>query len=164
MCADKTLFQCVKRQLIPFRGYTLTELVIILGLLGILGMLGGVWFKMQIPSFELNGAVRQLRSDFLKARMKAVQEGNKYHITFVDSHQYRILDDDNNNGIPDGSEKVVSRNLHSDFHGLTLQSTNNQIFHPRGTASNLATVTLSNSSGTKKVKVSITGRVTVAAS
>lgn len=127
-------------------------------------MMGGVWFKTQIPFFEINGAVRQLRSDFLKARMKAVQEGNKYRITFVDSHQYRILDDDNNNGVPDFSEKVISRDLHSEFHGLTLESTNNPIFHPRGTASNLATVTLSNSSGSKKIKIGITGRVTVVAS
>jgi hypothetical protein len=45
------------------------------------------------------------------------------------------------------------------YKGVTLSSTNNPIFSPRGTASNLATISITNSSGTKSITISITGRV-----
>jgi hypothetical protein len=95
----------------------------------------------------------------MAARMQAVSQGNKHRITFLDSRRYTILDDDNNNGKPDPGEQVNMRDIQKDYIDVILSSTNNPIFHPRGTASNLATVTLSNSAGEKKITIAITGRV-----
>ena len=142
-------------------GYTLTEILITLGMIALVGMLGGGWLATQIPRYSLSGAARQVRSDFLAARMQAVSEGNKYRITFLDDRRYTILDDDNNNGRADPGERVESRDIQAEYPAVTLSSTNNPIFHPRGTASNLATVTVTNEAGSRTVKVSITGRVKI---
>ena len=143
------------------RGYTLMELVIVTGILILVAMLSQNWLTSQLPKWRLDGATRQVVSDLMSAKMQAVTQGNKLRVTFVDDRRYTILDDDNSNGKPDPEEQLTSRDIQSDYIGVTLTSTNNPIFHPRGTASNLATITLSNSAGSKIISIGITGRVKV---
>ena len=142
-------------------GYTLTELMIVLGILAVVLGLSGTWLASQLPQYRLNGVVRQIRADLLAARAQAVRQGNEVRIFFTDPEQYDILDDDNNNGRADPGEAVESRSIREDFAGVEIQSNNNPIFHPRGTASSLATVKVSNASGEKAITISITGRVKV---
>lgn len=142
-------------------GYTLTELLMVVSIMGLIGAVSGVWLKDQLPQWALQGATRQIRSDLVKARVLAARQGNKVRIRFLDAYRYAILDDQNNNGKADGEEWIEIKDLRDHFQGVSVQSTNHPIFHPRGTASNLATVVLSNSSGEKTIKISITGRVTV---
>jgi prepilin-type N-terminal cleavage/methylation domain-containing protein len=120
------------------RGYTLMELVIVMSILIMVALLSQSWLTSQLPK---------------------VTQGNKHRVTFLDNHHYTILDDDNSNGKPDPGELLVTRNIQTDYIDVTLTSTNNPIFHPRGTASNLGTVTLKNSAGSKSISVGITGRV-----
>jgi type IV fimbrial biogenesis protein FimT len=141
------------------RGYTLMELVIVMSILIMVALLSQSWLTSQLPKWRLNGATRQVASDFMGAKMQAVTQGNKHRVTFLDNHHYTILDDDNSNGKPDPGELLVTRNIQTDYIDVTLTSTNNPIFHPRGTASNLGTVTLKNSAGSKSISVGITGRV-----
>ena len=71
-------------------------------------------------------------------------------------------DNDNDGNIKiDGSELTVTKDIHDEYYDVTLTSTANPIFHPRGNASPAATVTITNSSGTKQVKIAITGRVKI---
>ncbi len=144
-------------------GYTLTELVLVLGILAVVSGMSGIWLASQLPHYRLNGAVRQIRTDLLAARAQAVRQGNRVRVFFTDSHRYDILDDDNNNGRPDPGEAVESRSILDDFEGVTIQSTSNRhpIFHPRGTASHLTTVTVANTAGEKKISISDTGRVRI---
>ncbi|MCA9471293.1 MAG: GspH/FimT family pseudopilin [Nitrospirales bacterium] len=142
-------------------GYSLIELVIVLGILGIVLLFGQTWLMSQIPKWRLNGAVRQVVSDFMAAKTQAVTQGNKHGIRFLDDYRYSILDDDNNDGKPDPNERLIVRDIRTDYDGVMIASTNHPIFHPRGTASNLATITLSNTAGSKVVTVGITGRVSV---
>ncbi len=141
------------------RGYTLIELVIVMSILLMVTLLSQNWLTSQLPKWRLNGAARQVVSDFMGAKMQAVTQGNKYRVTFLDDRHYTILDDDNSNGKPDPGELLVTRDIQTEYSGVTLISTNNPIFHPRGTASNLGTVTLKNSAGSKRISVGITGRV-----
>ena len=143
------------------RGHTLIELVMVTGILIIVAMLSQNWLTSQLPKWRLNGAARQVVSDFLSAKMQAVTQGNKHRVTFLDNHRYTILDDDNSNGKPDPGEHVATRDVQADYVDVTFTSTNSPIFHPRGTASNLATVILSNSAGSKTITIGITGRVKV---
>ncbi|NKB80751.1 MAG: prepilin-type N-terminal cleavage/methylation domain-containing protein [Nitrospirales bacterium] len=142
-------------------GYTLTELLITLSIMGIIAVLSGTWLLEHMPTLRIRGAVRQIRSDCLAARMAAVNQGNEFRIFFRDPYRYDILDDDNNNGKPDAGEQIESRDLRIEYGDVTLNATNDPIFHPRGTASSLATITLTNSAGTKTLTVGITGRVKV---
>lgn len=143
------------------RGYTLTEVLIVLGILGVTGLVGGSWLSTQIPQYKLNGAVRQVRADLLAARMQAVSQANEFRVFFENDHHYDILDDDNNNGKADPGELIEKRSIQEDYAGITVHSNRNPIFHPRGTASNLGTITIANQAGEKSITVSITGRVKV---
>jgi len=93
--------------------------------------------------------------------MRAVSRGNEFRVIFEEPYRYTILDDVNNNGKPDVQESVELRDLKEDYQGVTLKTTNNPIFHPRGIASSLATVTVANSAGKKAISVSMTGRVKI---
>ncbi len=150
-----------KDQAYANRGYTLMELVIVMSMVIMVALLSQKWLTSQLPKWRLNGATRQVVSDFMGAKMQAVTQGNKHRVNFLDDHQYTILDDDNGNGKPDPGELFVTRDIQKDYMDITLTSTNNPIFHPRGTASNLGTVTLKNSAGSKSISVGITGRVKV---
>ncbi|MFB3115498.1 MAG: GspH/FimT family pseudopilin [Nitrospirales bacterium] len=143
------------------QGFSLTELLIVLGILGVVSLIGGSWLSTQIPYYQLNGAVRQVRADLLAARMQAVSQGNEFRVFFQDEHHYDILDDDNNNGKADPGEMVENRSIQEDYAGVTVRSNRNPIFHPRGTASSLGTIILANQAGEKAITVSITGRVKV---
>lgn len=149
----------------PYRhvpeGFTLVELMIVLGIVAIGVLLTQAWLSTQLPKWRLNGAVRQLVSDLQAAKMKAVVERNRQRIIFQDAHRYVVVDDDNNNGNPDPGEKVENRDIQSDYRDVTLAATNNPSFLPRGTASNLASITVTNPAGTRIITVSITGRVKV---
>jgi len=123
-------------------------------------------FMSLLPGIRLNGAARQVMGDLMAARMKAVKENNEFRV-FFDSpsdNQYQILDDDDNDGaINTGVEATTIKNIQDEYHDVTFSnpSGNSPIFHPRGTASDLTTLTLSNSSGSKTVTISIAGRVKI---
>ncbi len=142
-------------------GYTLTELLVVLSILAIVAGLGGNWLSSQIPVYRLNGATRLIRADLVSAKMGAVSQGNEFRVMFDEPFQYTILDDDNNNGKQDVGEPAESKDLRNEYPGVSLDANNHPIFHPRGIASNLATITLSNAAGERSVTVSITGRVRI---
>jgi type IV fimbrial biogenesis protein FimT len=149
------------RSLLCSRGFTLTELIIVLGILGVALMLGETWLSSQLPNWRLNGATRQVVSDLVAAKMKAVVERNRQRVIFQDDHRYALLDDDNNNGKFDPGEHLESRDIRESYRDVVMTASNNPSFLPRGTASNLASITLSNSAGKRVITVSITGRVKV---
>ncbi len=143
------------------RGLTLTELLIVVGIMGMVIIMTQGWLASQLPKWRLNGAVRQIVSDLQAAKMKAVVEHNRQRIFFPDDRHYVILDDDNNNGRMDAGEKQEVRDIQADFRDVTVSTSNNPSFWPRGTATNLASITLLNAAGSRKVTISITGRVKV---
>lgn len=143
------------------RGFTLTELLIVLGIMGVGLMLSATWLSSQLPNWRLNGAARQVVSDLLSAKMKAVVERNRQRVIFQDDHRYVLLDDDNNNGKSDPGENLENRDIQESYRDVVMTASNNPSFLPRGTASSLASITLSNSAGKRIITVSITGRVKV---
>jgi type IV fimbrial biogenesis protein FimT len=114
----------------------------------------------QMPRYRLNGATRQVMSDLMWARMEAVSQKNEFMVSLLSDHEYVILDDDDNDGTADNGEWTATRNLRTDYHDVTLSLTANPIFFPRGSASP-ATMTLRNDSGSKNIKIHITGRVKI---
>ena len=151
----------LQRSLSCSRGFTLIELIIVLGIMVVALMLGGTWASSQLPHWRLNGAARQVASDLVAAKMKAVVERNRQRVIFQDDHRYIVLDDDNNNGQSDPGEYLDVHDIQANYRDVMMTATNNPSFMPRGTASSLASITLSNSSGKRVITVSITGRVKV---
>ncbi|KKO19984.1 MAG: hypothetical protein DCC43_14720 [Candidatus Brocadia sp.] len=143
------------------KGFSLLEMIIVLAIISVLaGTTISVYITMK-PVLRLSGATRQIMGDLMWARMQAISQNNEFKIIYNNNHQYSILDDDNNNGIRDNDESLIKKNLHDKYDDVTYSSSNinNLIFFPRGNATNLTTITLTNISGIRTVSVAITGRV-----
>jgi type IV fimbrial biogenesis protein FimT len=111
---------------------------------------------------RLNGAARQIMSDLMEARMKAVSLNQKVKVSFGGDHTYQIWNDADGDGtVADDEGDDIERDIHPDYHDVTFSATANPVFQPRGTASPFSSITLSNASGSKEVTVAITGRVKI---
>ncbi len=143
-------------------GFTLMEMMIVVAVLAIMAAIAIPNFMSLLPGMRLNGAARQVMGDLMAARMKAVKENNRFRVFFNSpgTNQYQILDDDNNNNSADTGEAITAKNIQDNYHDVTFSSSTNPIFYPRGTAYG-TTVTVTNSTGSKDVKVAITGRVKI---
>ena len=142
------------------RGFTLVEMMIVIAVLAIIAAIAAPNFQTYMAQRRLNGAARLVMTDLMDARMKAVSENNQFKVFFLDTHQYKVLDDENNNGTEDTGETSVTKDIQSDYPGVTLSASAHPIFYPRGTAWG-TTVTLTNTSGSKSVSVSTAGRVKI---
>lgn len=154
----------LKRQVMrqkQVKGFTLAELMVVIAIIGITTAIAIPYFVGQMPRYRLNGAARQVMGDLMWARMEAVSQNNEFKIFFFNNHEYRILDDDNDDGIVDGGEWTKTKDIQDEYHDVTFSPITATVFQPRGIASPSVIMTLSNSAGEKKVKVHVTGRVMI---
>lgn len=153
---------CNWHRLCQHEGFSIVELLIAISIVGILTAISVPNILGQLPKYRLNGATRQIVGELIAARMKAVSQNRKVKVFFLDDHQYRICDDANDDGTVASNEgSVRNKDVRNDYSDVTLTSTNDPIFDPRGTASNLATITVSNTSGSKDITINITGRIKI---
>jgi len=133
------------------RGFSLGELLVAAGIFGVLAAVAVPQFIAQQPSLRLNGAARQVFSEIMSARMRAVNENTTYTVTFPNNHTIQIA------GAT--TRTVDIQTLYSD---VTLSSSAGTInLSSRGTADGAATITISNGAGTKTVSIKITGTATI---
>jgi len=145
-------------------GFTLAELMVTIAVLAVMAMIAIPAFMSWMPGMRLNGAARQIMGDLMAARMKAVKQNNRFRVFFNSpgTNEYQILDDDNNNNSADSGEAITTppKNIQDNYPDVSFSATTNPIFYPRGTAYG-TTVTVTNPSGSKYVKVATTGRVKI---
>lgn len=143
-------------------GFTLMEMMIVIAMFAVMSGIAIPGFMNLLPGMRLNGAARQVMGDLMAARMKAVKENNPYKVFFLNTHEYKLLDDDDNDGVADEGEAAITKDIQAAFSGVTFGSTHDPIFYPRGTASDSPTITIRNTDGgCKQLDVSITGRVKI---
>ncbi|MBN2397494.1 MAG: GspH/FimT family pseudopilin [Deltaproteobacteria bacterium] len=142
------------------RGFTLVEMMIVITVMAILAAVAAPNFTSYMAHRRLNGAARQIMTDLMEARMRAVSQNNRFKMFFLDNHRYKVLDDANNNNTEDSGETSTTKDIRDMYHDVTFSATADPIFYPRGTAYG-TTVTLTNSGGSKSVTVATAGRVKI---
>jgi type IV fimbrial biogenesis protein FimT len=142
------------------KGFTLVEIVIVIAILGIAAAVAAPNLASMMARHQLKGAARQVMGDLMWARMQSVSQKNEFKIFSMNSHEYKILDDDDNDGKVDDGEWNRRRDIREAYPDVSMSFSANPIFFPRGSAST-GTITLMNRSGAKKVKIHLTGRVKV---
>ncbi|MDY7032895.1 MAG: GspH/FimT family pseudopilin [Thermodesulfobacteriota bacterium] len=84
------------------RGFTLTELMVTVGVLGVMAAFAMPNLIAWKTTIGVNSAARDLISEMQVCRMKAVSERNNYVITFdATNNQYTVHDDNDSDGILD---------------------------------------------------------------
>jgi type IV fimbrial biogenesis protein FimT len=133
-------------------GFTLSELLVTVAIFAILATIAVPQFLALQPRFRLDGATRQVFSELMSARMKAVNENTTYTVTFPTNHTIQIVG---------AASKVVDlQTLYKT--DVTLSSTQATIqFSSRGTANVSPNITITNSAGTKTVSLKITGSASI---
>ena len=145
------------------RGFTLVEMMIVIAIMAILAAIAAPSFQTYMAQRRLNGTARQVMTDLMAAKMKAVSLNQNVKVSFESNPIYQIWNDANGDGTVDVDEgDDIERNIHPDYHDVTLSmgEINYIMFYPRGTASN-RTVTATSSTGSKTITTSIAGRVKI---
>jgi len=133
------------------RGFTLGEMLVVTAVFGILATIAVPQFLAVQPRFRLDGAARQVFSELMSARMKAVNENTTYTVTFPNNHTIQIV-----------GSATRTVDLQTLYTGVTLSSNQATIqFTSRGTADVAPTITITNSAGSKTVLLKITGSATI---
>ncbi|MCX6568845.1 MAG: prepilin-type N-terminal cleavage/methylation domain-containing protein [Candidatus Aminicenantes bacterium] len=136
------------------RGFTLVEVVLALALTGLFAY-GGVYsFQRIVPKFQLQSGIWEVTSGLNQARFRAIMSGEPVRVRFVPSgfvfERY------------DEASKIWRTARTASLPGVAVQANNSPVFHPQGTVSDLASITVSNAQGTYKITIAITGRVRTA--
>ncbi len=63
-------------------GFTLIELIVVIGVISILGAAGGIVLNQQLPKYRLSGDARAITSCLMLARMKATSSGTQFAVEF----------------------------------------------------------------------------------
>lgn len=135
------------------RGFSLVELIVVIVVFGILAGMAVPQFIAFRPQNRLNGAARQIYSELMWARSKAVNENSAYVVTFPTTQTMQIA-------VSGSTIKTVD--IQAEYSDVTLASSASTItFSSRGTTDVTPTITLTNSGGTKTVTVRITGTASI---
>lgn len=136
-------------------GFTLVELIIVIGIGAILAAIS-VWGAVTLlPGYRLEGAAGTVRSDLYWAKIRAAKEKVAHVATFTATN-YTISET--------GGGAVKTRTIGDEYANVTfdpLPTSNPISFQPRGNITP-TTITLKNSKNeTRTITISIAGRIKV---
>ena len=140
------------RLVVNSRGFTIIELMVVTAVFAILTAIAVPQFRALQPKFRLDGATRQVFSELMSARAKAVNENTTYTVTFPNTYTVQIV-----------GSATRTVNLRTLFDTDVTVSSSAATIHlsSRGTSDVGSTITVSNAAGSKTVSLKITGGATI---
>lgn len=144
------------------KGFSLTEVMIVMAVTVILSGLASVSFMSQLPHHRLNNAARDLVSDLRWARQLALAERRPVSVVLdPETDRYRI-ERQSRPGIPIGWVRDL-RDRRQGFGEIDLVSSSGGrtlTFYPQGTTNTWTTIIIRNKSGERRqISLVATGRV-----
>ena len=136
------------------RGFTLLEVLVFLSIFSILLGLASSSFLNSSDKHRLQKAVWEVHSKLNYTRFKAIFDGTKSRMSFhptgytIEKYCSEI-----------GDWKKEMGNI---LDGVIIHANNSPVFYPQGTVSNLASIILSNTWGSYKITLAISGRIKIA--
>jgi prepilin-type N-terminal cleavage/methylation domain-containing protein len=135
------------------RGFTLLETLVALALLGVLISAGASSFFKLAPKYRLRRATWEVQTRLSYARYKAIRQGTPVRVIFgLDGYTVERYVDSPGAWQPESAGAIE---------GVRIQANNTPTFYPAGTVSNFATILVSNTWGTNRITLAITGRIKV---
>jgi prepilin-type N-terminal cleavage/methylation domain-containing protein len=136
------------------RGFTLIEIVMALALAGLFIYGGAYTFQRLVPKLQLQSGIWEVTSGLNQARFQAIMSGEPVRVRFVSSgFAFERYDE---------AAKIWRTARTASLPGVAIRANNSPVFHPQGTVSDLASITVSNARGTYRITIAITGRVRTA--
>jgi Tfp pilus assembly protein FimT len=132
-------------------GFTLVEAVLALALAGLFFYGGAYSLQRLRPKLALRSAVWEVTSGLNQARFRAIMSGRPVRVSFVPPGFVHERYEE--------GERAWRSARTTPLPGVAVTANNSPVFHAAGTVSDLATVTVSNASGTYRVTIAISGRV-----
>ena len=75
-------------------GFTIVELMIVVGVIGILAIIAVPNIIGQLPNYRIKSAGKEIASNLLLARKKAISRNCQYRISFNPAGSYRVMRND----------------------------------------------------------------------
>ena len=135
------------------RGFSLLETVIALALILIIIYGASNAFLGNAPKHRLNKAAWEVQTRLNYARHKAIFEGRPFRVRF--SPTGYVVEEF------DGVINTWRAEASGLCEGVAIEANNCPTFHPVGTVSNMATITISNTAGSCRITLAISGRIRV---
>jgi type IV fimbrial biogenesis protein FimT len=155
----------MKRGRIPPSGFTVLELLAVLGVLATVVAIGAPAISAVVPGVLVNQAARRLAADLQLARVQAINRNTRVRTTYeLSAARYRVEAESEARFVPEGGARALPPGVAFDPTRSTRVS-GGQIaitFLPRGNTSDNATIALAAAGGAaRRVIVSSAGRIRV---
>lgn len=132
-------------------GFTLVEALMALGLAGLLALGGAHAIQGLAPRLRLRSGIWEVTSGLNQARFQAIMSGESVRVRFRPGG-FVLESRDEESG-------AWRLRRSAGLEGVDVRANNAPIFHPQGTVSSLATITVSNAKGAYAITIAITGRI-----
>jgi len=133
------------------KGFSFLETVIGLALVSLVIVGASSAFLGRAPKHRLVKAAGEVQTRLNYARHKAIFEGHPFRVRFGPAgYVVEEFDAVINAWRPEASGRCE---------GVTIEANNAPTFHPVGTVSNMATITVANAAGKCRITLAISGRI-----
>lgn len=135
------------------QGFSLLEAILVMAILSLSALLVWPSISKVRARYELEMAVWEVHTRMNYLKYRALHDGASYRLQIL-KQGYAVEIYDKDAAKWQQVEKVL-------LSGVYLEANNSPAFHPEGTVSGLATITIANRSGTYRLSLAISGRIKV---